>query len=262
MFNKSFLKTYLIVTLINCLVSIFFLDLKIFLIRQFIFSCVLFFANIFEQELTIIKKDYQFLQAQVIREIPFFKYEFILSVFFVLSIFLSTLRLPENFLFLYFIFGFYNLCFLGFSLYKLYIIMSIPNMRAYFFNKKSYALSFHKLDSRPYSSFAISSAKFCFECVKITGIVGGTYLGFGYGLPKSIYGANYRSPIVNSVGYFFTGLKCDNEVWYSIAVDFVNQHPTIKSCIVEDDGFTVSRSKLVEEAHKLKFPLLDISKYK
>lgn len=135
-------------------------------------------------------------------------------------------------------------------------------MCSYFFNTKSYSLNFHKSGSRPISSFVVTAGKICFECVKGMGIIGGTFLGVGYALPKSIYGASYRSPFVNSIGYLFTGLKSDNEVWYSLAVDFVNQHPDVKSRIVEVDGFTVSRSKLLSEAKKLKFPLLDISKYK
>lgn len=258
MLKKSLITSYLFVTILNCIIGIFLLNLEVFLIRQFIFSFLFVIAFIFQQELIIIKKDYLFLQNQLVEKASILKYEYIFYFIFILTIFVSTLKLPENFLFMYFICGIYNFCFLIFSFYKFYLILKDPDMRAYFFNRKSYSLSIHKPGSRPFSSMSITIGKFCLECLKFGGLLGGAYLGIGYGLPKSIYGATYRSPIVDTVGYFFTGLKSNNEVSYSAAVSFVNEYPDSKPNIVESDGCTVSTKKLIKEARKVKYPLLGV----
>lgn len=115
-------------------------------------------------------------------------------------------------------------------LYRFICIYRTPEVHVY------YKLT--GFSSRRDFNTAASVLKLCAEC--------GRFVGFGfiasYGIPKAIYGADYRSPVVNFVGYLFTGYKSNSEMVYSIANQYFSDENS-RILITELDGDDYFKAK-------------------
>lgn len=150
--------------------------------------------------------------------------------------FCATLGISENFQILVSFSSIICFFYVLLTLYSFFCIWKTPEVKEFYDLKKS--IKIHGLRSFSTTAKVVHICKLCFQ--------GGAGLFLAsYAVPKGIFGASYRSPIINQFGYLFTGLKSNNEIVYSAGVQFSWDYPELKSKIVESDNCTISKEKLI-----------------
>jgi hypothetical protein len=213
-----------------------FWDLSIFLIRQLFLSIVMMFFVYFSSELDQFSDDYKYINQRLGEKYPILNLELPLMLLMGPSLYVLINPSYER-TFLFGIAGFIQISYLFVLSYRLYGITQTPDVRVYF------SLNPFKKDTkgrRSISTLSVSFAKTSLECVKYAG--GGVVIC--YGLSKAFMGGTYRSPVVDSLGCYVTGLKSDDEIVYSYGVKLIRKDISLKPLIVESDGYTVNPEKL------------------
>lgn len=232
-------------SLLNCYLGFFFSDFYLFFFRQVFLICAFSFTYFFDNHIKKFSEDYVSINSILTKRYALLRLETPLMLLSCCSVFVVSNVLTNNH-FLYVFSALVLSSYFFLLVYRFICIYRTPEVRVYY--------RFTGFNNRRGFSTSASVLKLCAEC--------GRFVGFGfiasYGIPKAIYGADYRSPVVNFVGYFFTGYKSDSEMVYSIANQYFSDDNS-RILITESDGITISKQKLSAECIKRKLPIF--SKY-
>jgi hypothetical protein len=247
--KNSKLLSYIFFTLVNAAIALWFLEINIFLIRQTILTILYGILVFFNKDIEIIKDDLTLVNELLLKRSSFFKYETFLTFCMPLCILsFGTVGLSifsENPLLLYlnYVAVFISIIYFILMSYRLYLIITVPEIRTVMLRSNKLSLNGSK---RSFSTHTFVKA--CLECTRYAGVGVGIFFSTVYIGPKLAYGPQYRSPVVNFIGYQFTGLKSDDEVIYGLGQKFLSRYPEEKILVTENDGYTLSEDKLIQRA--------------